>query len=458
MLDDLKPYPEYRKNAETWLGAVPTHWKFLPNRAVFEEIKDQGHSTEPMLSVTISRGVIQQADLLSDTSKKDSSNLDRSKYKLVQPGDIAYNKMRAWQGAVGASKHRGIISPAYVVQRLRAEDNPEYFHHLFRSPGFAKEAERWSYGITSDMWSLRPEHFKTIYTCVPPSAEQAGIVRFLGAVDRKVNRFIRAKRRLIEVLTEQKQRLTQTAIASSSTKLHRMRDLVADPKREVGRVEHQEYTPIGLYNWGRGIFQKVPTRGQDLGDSVFFWLEEGDLVFSGQFAWEGAVSLVRRKDHRCIASHRYPVFISKTTSVRTSYLEAFFQSSDGQLLMDVNSRGAAGRNRPLNARSLLREMVPVPSLDEQLAIEDFGNHLQKTFDVIGRQIALVREYRTRLVADVVTGKVDVRSHPWAGEEAAPADDADALAPDADAAEAEGDEDAPADALEAAATGDGEEEG
>lgn len=130
MLDGLKPYPEYMAKAETWLGAVPAHWKFLPNRAIFEEIKDQGHANEPMLSVTISRGVIQQADLLSDTSKKDSSNLDRSKYKLVQPGDIAYNKMRAWQGAVGASKHRGIISPAYIVQRLRADDNPEYSQPL----------------------------------------------------------------------------------------------------------------------------------------------------------------------------------------------------------------------------------------------------------------------------------------------------------------------------------------
>jgi len=404
----LRPYPVYKDSGVPWLGQVPKHWDCLPHRAIFEEIKEQGHVNEPLLSVTIGRGIIRQEDLLAESSKKDSSNIDKSKYKLVEPGDIAYNKMRAWQSAVGASRYRGIVSPAYIVQRLRSELRPEYFHYLFRTPGFAKEAERWSYGITSDQWSLRPQHFKMIYSCVPPLDEQELIVGFLSELDRQVRRFIRNRRRLIEVLNEQKQRLTQSAITSSSTKMHRMRDLVIDPNRKVERFENQEYRPIGLYNWGRGIFHKPPTRGQDLGDSIFFWVEEGDLIFSGQFAWEGAVSLARRKDHCCIASHRYPVYISKTASVRTSYLESFFQSSAGQSLMEVNSRGAAGRNRPLNTRSLLREMIPVPSIDEQLEIEEFSNYLQRISDIFGRQIDLIRKYRTRLISDVVTGKVDVR--------------------------------------------------
>ncbi len=95
-----------------------------------------------MLSVTITKGVIRQKSLLAGTSKKDSSNLDKSAYKLVQPRQIAYNKMRAWQGAIGVSDFRGIISPAYVVMRLREDGNlPHYFHHLYRTAQFAKEAE-----------------------------------------------------------------------------------------------------------------------------------------------------------------------------------------------------------------------------------------------------------------------------------------------------------------------------
>ena len=93
--NNLKLYPAMKDSGVPWLGETPAHWEVLPNRSLFEEVKDQNHPDEPLLSVTISRGVMQQSDLLSDTSKKDSSNFDKSKYKLVQPRDIAYNKMRA---------------------------------------------------------------------------------------------------------------------------------------------------------------------------------------------------------------------------------------------------------------------------------------------------------------------------------------------------------------------------
>ena len=89
--------------------------KVLPNRALFGEVKDRDHPEEQMLSVTITKGVIQQQALLTDRSKKDSSNLDKSAYKLVRLGEIAYNKMRAWQGAVGVSDQHGIVSSPVSV-------------------------------------------------------------------------------------------------------------------------------------------------------------------------------------------------------------------------------------------------------------------------------------------------------------------------------------------------------
>ena len=97
------PYPAYKPSA--WLGSVTYRriGSYLPNRAIFAEVNEQNYPGEQMLSVTITNGVIRQRELLKDTSKKDSSRLDKAAYKLVQPGDIAYNKMRAWQGQ---SAHR----------------------------------------------------------------------------------------------------------------------------------------------------------------------------------------------------------------------------------------------------------------------------------------------------------------------------------------------------------------
>ena len=204
MIAELEPYPDYKESGLPWVGRMPRHWDLLPNRALFKEVNDRGHSDEEMLSVTITKGIIRQKSLLTDSSKKDSSRQDKSAYKLVQPNDIAYNKMRAWQGAIGASDLRGIISPAYIVMRLRTEKNvPRYFHYLFRTPNFAKEVERWSYGITSDMWCLRPEHFKMIYTPEPPPEEQEAIVRFLDHANAKIDRTVRAKKKLIKLLNEQ---------------------------------------------------------------------------------------------------------------------------------------------------------------------------------------------------------------------------------------------------------------
>ena len=206
------PYPAYKSSGVQWLGDVPAHWEVLPNRELFSEVKERDHPDEQMLSVTITQGVIRQQELLTDSSKKDTSTQDKSAYKLVKAGDIAYNKMRAWQGAFGASDYRGIVSPAYVVQRPREGVDSRYLHYLLRTPGFAKEAERWSYGITSDMWSLRPEHFKMIYTSLPPLPEQAAIVRYLDHMDRRIQRYIGAKRKLIGLLEEQKQAIIHQAV------------------------------------------------------------------------------------------------------------------------------------------------------------------------------------------------------------------------------------------------------
>ena len=111
----LNPYPKYKKTDIDYFDKIPLHWDILPNRAIFEERNTKNTTNEALLSVTIRQGVIKQKELLENSSKKDSSNMDKSMYKLVLEGDLSYNKMRMWQGAVGVSKYRGIVSPAYIV-------------------------------------------------------------------------------------------------------------------------------------------------------------------------------------------------------------------------------------------------------------------------------------------------------------------------------------------------------
>ncbi len=430
MIADLMAYPEYRETEQSWLGAVPSHWEVLPNRAIFSEIKERNHSDEQMLSVTINRGVIRQKALLENSSKKDSSNKDKSAYKLVCPGDIAYNKMRAWQCAIGASDLRGIISPAYVVMRLRNDDhNHQYFHHLYRTPQFGKEAERWSYGITSDMWSLRPEHFKIINTPLPPPDEQAAIVRFLNHTNQRIERTIRAKRKVIALLNEQKQVIIHRAVTRGLDSNVRLKPsgipwLGGVPERwEIRRNSYifkernergQTGLPVLIVSLRTGVTVGSETNeaGRErrlIADHTSYKLAcQGDIAYNMMRMWQGAVGVVPALG---LVSPAY-VVAQPLEGVSSSYYELLFRTDACKGEINRNSRGIVSDRNRLYWDDFKRLFLPVPPLAEQICIvENLSIQFTEADQVISRterEIDLLREYRTRLIADVVTGKLDVR--------------------------------------------------
>jgi type I restriction enzyme S subunit len=212
MNKELKPYDEYKETDLSWLDKVPKHWEIKPNRVLWNERKTINCISEQLLSVTIKKGIISQAELLQSSSKKDSSNVDKSKYKLVAPNDIVYNKMRMWQGAVGVSNDRGIVSPAYIVLKPRGDINHRYYHFLLRTPGYIEESHRNSYGICDDQLSLRYEDFKGMQNIIPPKDEQDQIVRYLDSKLSKANKFINTKKKQIELLQELKQAIINKAV------------------------------------------------------------------------------------------------------------------------------------------------------------------------------------------------------------------------------------------------------
>jgi len=428
-----------------WLGDVPEHWDVLPNRALFAEVKERDHPDEPMLSVTITRGVIRQQALLADSSKKDGSNLDKSAYKLVRPGDIAYNKMRAWQGAVGVSDLRGIVSPAYVVQRPREGSSPRYFHYLMRTPVFAKEAERWSYGITSDMWSLRPEHFRMIVSCKPPLAEQSAIVRYLDHVDRRIRKYIRAKQRLIARLNEQKQAIIHQAVTGQIDvrtgkpypkykpsgvawlggipehwRIARLKDaatvqtgLTLGKRYEGVTIESRPYLRVANVQAGRldlGHIKhiSVPVKeasGATLRAGDVLMTEGGDIDELGRgCVWHDEIPNCLHQNHifavRCRQDIMIPEFLEGL--MVSMHGRAYFQLTAKQTTNLASTNSTTLRAFPI----LLPGIAEQKSLLEHIAAQTAA--LDAAIARVEAEVLLLREYRTRLVADVVTGKLDVR--------------------------------------------------
>jgi len=412
----LKPYPEYKDSGVPWLGKVPAHWEVLPNRALFAEVKERNHPDEQMLSVTITKGVIRQQALLAGSSKKDSSNEDKSAYKLVCPREIAYNKMRAWQGAVGVSEYRGIVSPAYVVVRLRNDQNPWYFHHLYRTPMFAKEAERWSYGITSDMWSLRPEHFKMIYTALPPLPEQSPIVRFIAHFDRRINRLIRAKRRLIELLNEQKQAIIHRAVTRGLDPNVRLKPSGSDWLGDV--PEHCQVVPLRWHlSIGSGEFLSADQFSSERAPERPYPVIGGNGVmgYADRFNTQGVTIVIGRVGALCGNIHLVtePSWITDN-ALRVTNVKGFDLEYLALQLQAMNLNRLANANaQPLVTGSIIKsQRVIKPTTQEQRRIvqqlREAVGPLESAIDRAHREIDLLFEYRTRLIADVVMGKLDVR--------------------------------------------------
>ena len=171
-----RPYPAYKPSGVEWLGDVPEHWEVRRNGRLFVQRNETGFPELPILEVSLNTGI-----RIRDFGNSDRKQIMavRSEYKRAVKGDIAYNMMRMWQGAVGVIPVDGLVSPAYVVARPLKGTESRYFSALFRTNVYMAEVDKYSHGIVKDRNRLYWENFKQMPTPYPPPDEQGCIVRYL---------------------------------------------------------------------------------------------------------------------------------------------------------------------------------------------------------------------------------------------------------------------------------------
>jgi type I restriction enzyme S subunit len=206
----LGPYPKYKDSGIPWLGQIPAHWDVRRNGRLFAQRNETGFGELPILEVSLRTGV-RVRDM--DNLKRKQVMSDAEKYKRAAKGDIAYNMMRMWQGALGTAPVDGLVSPAYVVARPFEETNPYYFSYLFRTEGYKAEVDGYSRGIVKDRNRLYWQDFKRMPSCFPPIEEQSVIVQFLDANALLIRKLIRNRRQLIKTIGEQKRAFISRAIS-----------------------------------------------------------------------------------------------------------------------------------------------------------------------------------------------------------------------------------------------------
>ena len=356
------------------------------------------------------------------TSDVDNSGaLDLSNTKFVEPrfvgtkrlqkGDVLFSR----SGTIGrAMVFDANVDATYAAYLVRFRPHPKRL--LSKFIGYwAQSADYWSQigadTIQSTIGNFNANKFANLSIPEHDLATQRQIADFL---DRETAR--------IDLLIEKKQHLLESVGLRIEAMVHWARDhgdwrrfgvCSRSIQRPIEEGPSTRYSPLGLFNRGRGFFQKTESDFDELGDSSFFFVRTGDLVFSGQFAWEGAVGLVSDAEDGCVVSHRYPVYVGHN-GVLSEYLFAYFRSHHGQFLMDNCSRGAAGRNRPLNTRILEKEKIAVPDLRLQKRVAEFVVFERSLKQKIAPSIDRLKEYRSALITASVTGQIDVSEHSKSG--------------------------------------------
>ena len=412
----LKSYQELKESGVSWLGKVPAHWEVRHLGRIGRFFKGGGGTKEDEREDGIS--CVRYGDLytyhrffITASRACVAPDLAATVYTPIRYGDVLFAGSGETIDEIGKSAVNLIRGPAccggdVIIFRPSIDAEARFLGYAADCSASVHQKACIGRGFT--VMHIYSTDLKYMAVAIPPVPEQAAIVRFLDHADRRIRRYIRAKQKLIALLEEERKKATLESIQSASTTSHRLETVAELIARPVDRVNEQKYTPIGLYNRGRGIFKKRTRNGSELGDSDFFWIDEGDLIISGQFAWEGAIALAGVAEVGCVASHRYPILRGKSQILESGFLFAFLQTDWGQLLLDYHSRGAAGRNRPLNARTLMKEKISLPTLQSQRAIVTMLKHENELRRQIKELTELLNKYRTRLIADVVTGKLDVR--------------------------------------------------
>jgi type I restriction enzyme S subunit len=208
----LNPAAPMKDSGIEWLGEVPAGWAVTRLGNLFLEVDERGATDLPVLCVSIHNGISDRELDEDEMDRKVSRSEDRSIYKQVRPGDLVYNMMRAWQGAFGAARVEGMVSPAYVVARPRKEICTAFVEFMLRTPQAIEQMRRHSKGVTDFRLRLNWDEFKNIMVALPPKAEAYSICEDIGKIIQEHGDLAAEAQRAIVLLRERRTALISAAV------------------------------------------------------------------------------------------------------------------------------------------------------------------------------------------------------------------------------------------------------
>lgn len=422
----MSGYQSYTAYASLWNESLPSHWSVLPMYALAKEKSICGCVDLPLLSVYLDVGVIPfsaKAEKRTNVTSK-----DLSKYQRVDCGDFVLNNQQAWRGSVGISFDTGIVSPAYIVLSMNDMLNSRYANYLLRSRIMVDQYLINSKSVGSIQRNIYWPALKRTSVLVPPRDEQDQIVRFLDWKVSSINKLINIKKKEIKAIDALKRSTVSHAItrgltADAPMKYSGVKWLGDIPQRwytvplyaiaQVKSINNcidlplmSVYLDAGVVPFVEREEKRTNATSKDL--TNYQRVDPGDFVLNNQQAWRGSVGV---SFHSGIVSPAY-IVLSLNNTLDSHYANYLFRS---RCMVDqylVISRGVGSIQRNLYWSALKRVVVPIPSKKEQMEIVEYLDGLNNKFDAtikkLTEEVAVLEEYKNKIIADIVTGKIDVR--------------------------------------------------
>ena len=431
----FKKYDAYKDSELPSFGNVPNHWQVIPLCSITTLKSITNVVNEELLSVYLDKGVIRFDDV---TEKRTNvTSLDLSKYQLVEEGDFVLNNQQAWRGSVGVSTYRGIVSPAYLVLKLSPKVDAKFANYFFRNSAMVSQYLINSKGVGTIQRNLYWQHLKRSNVVLPPTQEQTQIAEFLDHKTSEIEQAIAIKEQQIALLNERKQIVIQKAVTQGLNPNVAMKDSGVE---WIGQIPaHWKVLKFKracqfIYDGTHGSYPRVEQGYRLLSvrniiNNEFVFREDDSCVSQKHFKEISSKFLIRNDDiqlaivggtlgkaaivkdleEEIVTQRSLATLRTQPSVLNPNFLLSFIRSPKYQNFLWANAGFSAQPGVYLN--TIQNSYLCMPCSKEQTLITEYiENETRKFSYLIGNikdQIEKLKEYKTTLINDAVTGKIKV---------------------------------------------------
>lgn len=416
----MERYSEYKDSGVQWLGEIPSHWELLKMKYAFKERSEKNHPNEEPLCATQSRGVIPQSLY---EGRVVVVNKGFEGLKLVKVGDFVIS-LRSFQGGIEYAYYQGIISAAYTVLQPKESDMAPYFKYMFKSHDYIQLLQTCVTGIREGQNINYPLLAKKAVP-IPPMEEQHAIVSYLDTKCSKLDTFISNKEKEITLLQEMKQRVIADAVTRGLNpnvkfkptnipwlpeipehwNMVKLKALTFEGKNK--NKDNLETNVLSL-SYGKIIRKKNINEGLVPADYATYQIvEPNDIILRLTDLQNDHRSL------RCGLVKERGIITSAYTCLKmkhgvAEYFYLFLHSYD---IKKVFYSMGGGLRQSMNYSEITKLIVPIPPIEEQHAIVSYITErvakIDSLVEKLNKEIECIKEYKQRLISDVVTGQIKV---------------------------------------------------